>query len=117
MRWRSGWSVLALTIASAGAYAIAWLCQTRTEMNRLGARIPTPWLLVVPITAVYFAWCWAEGVRHVTAGRTSTGTAFLLVLLGPLGVPILQLAFNSLQGSGRARSSPYCRRRRSPLHP
>ena len=115
MRWRSAWGVLALVVASAGAYAIAWLCQTRGEMNRLGARIPTPWLLALPVTALYFAWCWAEGVRHVTAGRTSTGVAFTLVLCGPLGLALLQRAFNSLQESERARSSRWRRPRRYPL--
>ena len=114
MEHRSAWSVLALSLASAGAYSVAWLCQTRREMNRLGARIPSPWLLVFPVTALYFAWCWAEGVHHVTAGRTPAGRAFALALLGPPGCAALQAAFNALSAPARAARS--YRHLRSPLH-
>lgn len=110
MRRRSGWAVLALSIASAGAFAVVWLCQTRTDMNRLGARIPSPWLLVTPITGLYFSWCWAEGVRHVTAGRIATSRAYLAIcLLGPIGMARLQLRFNALSDRGRAPSRRWYR--------
>ncbi len=118
MRRRSGWAVLALSFASAGAFAIVWLCQTRTDMIRLGARIPSPWLLVTPVSALYFAWCWAEGVRQVTAGRITTLRAYLaLCLLGPIGMARLQLRFNALSDSGRAPSRRWYRPVRSPLRP
>jgi hypothetical protein len=94
---RNSWGLLALSILSVGAFAIAWLCVTRVEMNRLGARIPSPWLLVLPVTAIYWAWRWADGVRHVTARRTSRTTAFVLVLLGPPGQALVQASFNRLQ--------------------
>jgi hypothetical protein len=98
MRRRSGWLVLALIVASGGAYAVAWLIETRAELNRLGARIPPPWLLaLVPVGLLYWAWCWAEGVRHVSAGRTSTVGAFLAIsLLGPIGIALVQRRFNRL---------------------
>lgn len=118
MRRRSGLAVLVLCLASALAFAVVWLCQTRRDMNRLGARIPTPWLLVTPITALYFAWCWAEGARLVTANRITTVSAFLsLCLLGPLGMARLQEGFNALSDSGRAPSARWYRRTPSPLHP
>lgn len=118
MRHRSGLAVLVLSLASAFAFSIVWLCQTRRDMIRLGARIPTPWLLVTPITALYFAWCWAEGARLVTAGRISTASAFLsLCLLGPLGMARLQETFNALSDSGRAPSARWYRRAPSPLRP
>ena len=96
MRRRHALAIIALSLASAGAYAIAWLVETRREMNQLGARIPSPWLLAVPITALYWAWCWSEGVRHVTAARTTTGAAFCLWLLGPVGFAVIQARFNAL---------------------
>jgi hypothetical protein len=118
MRRRSGLAVLALSRGRARAFAVVWLCQTRRDMIRLGARIPTPWLLATPITALYFAWCWAEGARLVTAGRISTVSAFLLVcLLGPLGMARLQETFNALSDSGRAPSARWYRRAPSPLRP
>ncbi len=116
MRRRSGWAVLALSIASAGGFAIAWMCQTRADMIRLGARIPSPWLLATPITALYFVWCWAEGVRQVTAGRITTLRAYLAIcLLGPIGMAHLQLRFNALSDSGRAPSRRWYRPVRSAL--
>ena len=111
VRYRSGLAVLVLSLASALAFAVVWLCQTRREMNRLGARIPTPWLLVTPPSALYFAWCWAEGARHVTAGRISTVRAFLsLCLLGPFGMARMQTTFNALSDGGRAPSARWYRR-------
>ena len=103
MKWRSPWAVLALTLVSAGAYAIAWLVETRKELVQLGARIPSPWLLAVPVAGIYWAWCWAEGVRLVTAGRTSAAGAFALVLLGPLGLPLVQRELNALRATGSRR--------------
>ena len=118
MRRRSGLAVLVLSLASALAFCVVWLVQTRRDMVRLGARIPTPWLLVTPITALYFAWCWAEGARHVTAGRIATTSAFFsLCLLGPLGMARLQRTFNALSDSGRAPSARWYRRAPSLLRP
>ena len=103
-----------MSVASALAFCVVWLCQTRHDMIRLGARIPTPWLLATPITALYFAWCWAEGVRHVTAGRITTHGAFLaLCLLGPIGMARMQATFNALSDSGRAPSARWYRRARA----
>ncbi|HEU0030788.1 MAG TPA: hypothetical protein VFQ53_09145 [Kofleriaceae bacterium] len=104
MQPRSPWGMAARIALSAGAFAIAWLCETRREMNRLGARIPSPWLLVVPVTAVYWAWCWAEGVQHVTGRRTSAARAFALLWLGPIGLVRVQCAFNRLQAARTARA-------------
>lgn len=110
MRRRSSWQVLALTIASGGVFAIAWLVQTRTDMQKLGARIPSPWLLVTPVTALYFAWCWAEGIRLVTAGRISTVRAFLAIcLLGPIGMALVQARLNGLTDTGRPPSARWYR--------
>jgi hypothetical protein len=106
VRQRNGIALIALSIASAGAYELVWLAETRLEMNRLGARIPSLWLLVLPIAALYWGWCWAEGVRHVTAGRTSVLAAFGFLLLGPIGMALLQSRFNALtRGSSSSSSS------------
>ena len=101
MRRRHALAVIALSLASAGGYAIAWLVETRREMNQLGARIPSPWLLAIPVTALYWAWCWSEGVRHVTAARTTAGAAFCLWLLGPVGFAVIQARFNALTARRR----------------
>ena len=73
MRGRSAHGVVGWSLASAGAYAIVWLVETRREMNQLGARIPSPWLLVFPITALYWAWCWSEGDRQPDRPGVATG--------------------------------------------
>lgn len=117
MRYRSGLAVVVLSLASALAFCVVWLVQTRRDMVRLGARIPSPWLLATPITALYFAWCWAEGARHVTAGRISTLRAFLSLCTGPLGMASMQSTFNALSDSGRAPSARWYRRAPSPLRP
>jgi hypothetical protein len=105
MQRRRAWLVLALILASGGGYALAWLAETRHELTRLGARIPSPWLLAAwPVGPLYFAWCWAEGVGLASGRRTSATAAFLaVVLLGPVGIALLQREFNRLSYRAETR--------------
>ena len=89
--------VVLLTFVTLGIYYLVWHVQTGREMRKLGASIPTAWLLVVPIVSLYQWWMWCGGVARVTEGRTSQGLAVVLTLfLGPLGAAIIQSNFNSL---------------------
>ena len=96
MKNRSIAAVIILTIITFGIYAIVWHVKTKGEMVRAGADIPTAWLLIVPLASIYWMWKWAGGVQHVSGGKQSQATVFLLVfLLSVIGMAIVQSELNT----------------------
>jgi len=94
---RNPLAVLLLSIVTIGIYAIVWLARSRGEMVARGAAIPTTWLVIVPIVNFFYYWKWAQGVQHVTGGRTSGGLMFVLMLfLSIVGIPFAQAQFNKV---------------------
>jgi hypothetical protein len=66
-------------------------------MNRLGAKIPTAWLIIIPIVSIWWLWKYSEGVELVTKKEMSTVIAFILLfLLGIIGMAIIQNEFNNI---------------------
>jgi hypothetical protein len=103
MENRSLVTVFLLTFVTFGIYGIYWHVKTKGEMNARGAEIPTAWLLIVPFVNIWWLWKYCEGVEHVTGGKLSTVTAFLVLwLLGFIGMLIAQDAFNKVQGAPAA---------------
>ncbi|HTB48633.1 MAG TPA: DUF4234 domain-containing protein [Verrucomicrobiae bacterium] len=97
MKHRNPAAVFFLPIITLGIYSIVWHVKTKNEMNKLGANIPTAWLLIVPIVNWYWLWKYSEGVEKVTGGQMSGVLAFvLLFLLGFVGMTILQTEFNKV---------------------
>ncbi len=89
--------VIVLTIITFGIYSIYWIVSTKNEMNRLGTRIPTAWLMIVPIVSIYWMWKYAEGVGQVSKNQLSGPVAFLLMfLLSIIGMAIVQSTFNNV---------------------
>jgi len=41
--------VYLFSIITFGIYAIYWLVSTKNDINSLGAKIPTAWLIIIPI--------------------------------------------------------------------
>jgi hypothetical protein len=66
-------------------------------MNTQGAKIPTAWLILIPIVNIWWVWKFSEGVDHTTKGGLSAGVTFLLLwLLSLIGVAIVQSALNKV---------------------
>jgi len=100
MTKRSPVGVVLLSLVTCGIYGIVWYVKTKGEMNRLGASIPTAWLLIIPFVNIYWVWKYAEGVQLVTKGAQSAVTIFLLLLFcGIIGMPVTQSAFNAVAAS------------------
>jgi hypothetical protein len=90
-----------LTCVTFGIYPLFWLARTKDEMNRLGADVPGAWMLFVPIANLLFLWKYAGGAAHVTRGETSQFGAFaLMLMLGPIGMMLLQSKYNASSGGG-----------------
>lgn len=97
MKQRSPIAVFFLSLITVGIYAIVWEVKTKNEMNKLGAEIPTAWLLIIPFANIYWTWKYSEGVEKVTQGKISGILAFILLfLLGIIGMAIIQDTFNKV---------------------
>ena len=96
MKKRSPLAVFLLPFITFGIYSLYWEVKTKGEMNRLGAEIPTAWLLIVPIVNYWWVWKYSEGVERVTGGKLQTVLSFmLLLLLGNIGQAVIQNSFNN----------------------
>ncbi len=103
MKHRNPVAVLLLPFVTFGIYSIVWYVKTKNEMNRLGADIPTAWLLIVPIANIWWVWKYSEGVERITAGKSNSALSFLLMyLLGSIGQMVVQMSFNEVAAGGVA---------------
>lgn len=97
MQKRSPITVALLILVTFGIYGIVWQVKTKGEMNKLGANIPTAWLLIIPLVNIYWLWKYSEGVEQTTKGQMSAILSFvLLYLLSIIGVAVVQDSFNKI---------------------
>jgi hypothetical protein len=97
MKHRGPIAVFFLAFFTLGIYGLVWQVKTKGEMNRLGAKIPTAWLIIIPIVSIWWLWKYSEGVELVTKKEMSTVIAFILLfLLGIIGMAIIQNEFNNI---------------------
>ena len=95
MKHRNPIAVFFLSLITFGIYALVWQVKTKGEMNKLGAKIPSAWLLIIPFVNIYWLWKYCEGIDKVTNSKLSGVMAFvLLFLLGSIGMAIIQNDFN-----------------------
>ncbi len=86
---RSPLAVFFLSFFLTIIYQIYWLVQTKRNMERLGAQIPTSWLIIVPFVSIYWDWEYSKGVEYVSEGSMSRNQAFFWMLLPTLTATIL----------------------------
>ena len=96
MKRRSPAAPLLLPFVTFGIYNLVWFVKTKNEINALAQnRIPTAWLIIVPIAGIWWMWKYAVGVEQATGSAFSRHAAFwLLLLLGFIGTAIVQTALN-----------------------
>jgi hypothetical protein len=96
MKKRSPAAPLLLPIVTLGIYSLVWLVKTKNEMNETATnKIPSAWLLIVPIGNWVWYWKYAVGVEEFTNHDFNrAGTFWLLALLGPIGAAFVQASFN-----------------------
>ncbi len=108
---RSVATVIILTFVTFGIYSLVWAVKTKNEMNSLGANVPTAWMILIPfIGPLLWYWKFSGGVEHVTAGKMSGVIAFILiVLLGFIGMAIIQAELNKVADRGMPGQLPQAR--------
>lgn len=80
-----------------GIYGIYWLVSTKNEMNNLGAKIPTGWLLIVPIANIYWVYKYCEGFAQNVKKDNNTALWFILYIFVGIIMPgVIQSELNKL---------------------
>jgi ABC-type transport system involved in cytochrome c biogenesis permease subunit len=89
--------VYIFTFITFGIYLIYWLVKTKEEINSQGAKIPTAWLIIIPIANIYWAYKYCEGFSEHVKKDNNTILWFLLYLLVGIVIPaIFQLELNKI---------------------
>lgn len=71
--------------------------KTKGEINSLGAKIPTAWLIIVPIANIYWAYKYCEGFAEYVKKDNNTILWFILyVLVGIIMPAIVQSELNKI---------------------
>src|SRR6185503_15648170 len=95
MKTRSPIVVVLLTFITFGIYGLIWHISTKDEMNAAyGTKIPTGWLLILPILNLYWLWKWSEGAEKAT-GMSGVSVFLLMIVIPIVGIPVMVSKFNS----------------------
>ncbi|MFP4567489.1 MAG: DUF4234 domain-containing protein [Candidatus Woesearchaeota archaeon] len=85
------------TFITFGIYGIYWYVSTKTEMNGLGANIPTAWLLIIPFVNIYWLYKYSEAFSKFVKKDDNTVLWFVLFLFISIITPgIVQSELNNL---------------------
>jgi hypothetical protein len=107
MKNRNPIAVALLPFVTFGIYSLYWYVVTKGEMNTLGAKIPTAWLLIIPFANIWWVWKYSEGVEQITGAKLNGMLTFvLLFLLGSIGQAIVQDSFNNNVSAASASAAP-----------
>lgn len=89
--------VYLFSIITFGIYGIYWTVSTKNEMNTLGAKIPTAWLMIIPIVNLFFIYKYCEGYATVIKKDNNSVLWFILFLFVSIVMPgIVQNELNKL---------------------
>jgi hypothetical protein len=89
--------VVIFSIITLGIYLIYWFVQTKNEMNFLGAKIPSAWLLIVPLANIYLIYRYCDAFSEYVK-KDNLGVVWFLVFCacGPVLPIIVQVELNKL---------------------
>lgn len=78
------------------AYSLYWLIATAYTLKRIDkARIPTIFLLIIPLANLWWMWRYSDAAANFVQQKHPRALIFvLIVLLGPIGLGILQDIYN-----------------------
>lgn len=77
IKYRNIFLVYLFTIITFGIYTIYWFVSTKRDINSLGAKIPTAWLMIIPIVNIYWMFKYLQGYTKVM----KKDNGFLIVLI------------------------------------
>jgi hypothetical protein len=78
-----------------GIYFIYWMVSTKNEINSFGAKIPTGWLIIIPIVNLYWIYKYCEGFSQFVKKDNNQILWFILyILVGFIMPAIIQIELN-----------------------
>lgn len=97
VKQRNIFLVYVFSIITFGIYALYWSVSTKNEINSLGAKIPTAWLLIIPIANIYWVYKYCEGFAEKVKKDHNTLLWFILYIVAGIVMPaIVQSELNKL---------------------
>lgn len=97
VKHRNIFLVYFFSVITLGIYAIYWAVSTKNEINSLRAKIPTGWLIIVPIANLYWIYRYCEGFALKVKKDNNTILWFILYALVGIVMPaIIQSELNKL---------------------
>jgi hypothetical protein len=85
------------SIITFGIYAIYWMISTKDDINSLGAKIPTGWLIIIPIANLYWIYRYCEGFSQYVKKDNNTLLWFIVsILVGIIMPAIVQSELNKI---------------------
>ena len=78
-----------LTVITLGFYVLYWLVKTKHEINALGGKIPTAWLLIIPFANIYWLYKYSEFFGKIIKKDDHGLIYFLLYLVFFPAFPII----------------------------
>lgn len=80
-----------------GIYSLYWMVSTKNEINKKGAKIPTAWLIIVPIANIYWIYKYSEGFsQKIKKDNNAILWFFLYFFVGIIMPAIVQSELNKL---------------------
>jgi len=98
IKFRNPVTIIILSIITFGIYSIVWAVKTKNEINSLGGKIPTAWLIIIPLMNIYFLYCYSEDFSTYVKKDNQPILWFLLfmVIPPPVGMILIQIELNKL---------------------
>ena len=85
MEKRSLAKMALLMLVTLGIYNLYWFVVTKDEMNKMGAKVPTAWILLIPFVGVYyFYYKYAEAFSKYVNKNNSPIAYFALMCVLPV---------------------------------
>jgi hypothetical protein len=107
IKHRSPVAIIIFSIITFGIYALVWTVKTKNEINSLGGKIPTAWLLIIPFANLYFIYKYSEGFSQFVKKDNNAILWFLLYLvISPVFMILVQIDLNKLATSPMSPAAP-----------
>ena len=91
MQKRSLGSLALWMLCTLGLYQVYWLVKTKDELNAMGAKIPTAWLLIIPFVNFYFFYRYSQAfTKYVNRDNPPLAYFALLMVLPWIATFIFQ---------------------------